>query len=225
MNKVSIVILNYNRWDLVHQLLMDIYQKCSFQLIEEVLVVNNGCTQDESFTGLNWWIRNKILPIRELRLEENQGFIGGFNAGLKAAKGDILIALSNDVRIYGDVVNEVSKLASLSLVGARLIDWDSGWNTFDDVTFPYLEGWFLAAHREVWKDLDYFDERYKPSDMEDVDLSSKAVSCSLSLVTIPEGSVVHMGAQTIGYSPEREAITIRNKEKFKEKWIPKKDNL
>src|SRR5512147_500306 len=107
MNKVSIVILNYNGWAMCHQLLMDIYLKCSKELIQEVIVVNNGCTQDESFTGLSWWINQKMLPVRELRLEENLHFIGGFNAGLKEAKGEIVVALSNDVRIHEDLVNLV----------------------------------------------------------------------------------------------------------------------
>jgi hypothetical protein len=31
--------------------------------------------------------------------------------------------------------------------------------------------------------------------------------------------VRHIGAQSIGYNPEREKITIRNKELFRKKWI------
>lgn len=228
MNKISIVILNYNRWDLVHQLLMDIYQKCTLPLLEEVLVVNNGCTQDESFTGLNWWINRKLLPIRELRLEENLHFIGGFNAGLKAAKGDILVALSNDVRIYKDLTSIIVAGLSIEnkmLIGGRMIDWNTGWNTFDGRIFPYLEGWLLATTKDDWKDLDYFDIRYSPNDMEDVDLSTTAFSkgYALAQITPDAGTVIqHLGAQTYTYSPEREAITIQNKEKFRQKWITKK---
>lgn len=221
MNKTSIVILNYDRWALVHQLLMDIYQKCSLELIEEVLVVNNGCKQDESFTGLNWWMGTKMLPIKELRLEENVGFIGGFNAGLKKAKGDILIAVSNDVRIHQDVVNWINGCGpkELLFIGGRLLDWNTGWNTFDGRTYPYLEGWLLAAHKDVWKSLNYFDERYCPNDMEDVDISTTAIDLGYSLVPLPEGYATHLGSQTYGYTPEREQITIRNKEKFRKKWI------
>lgn len=221
MNKVGIVILNYNGWAMVHQLLMDIYQKCSLPLIEEVLVVNNGCTEDASFTGLNWWIHTKTLPIRELRLEENLHFIGGFNAGLKEVKGDILVALSNDVRIYGDIVQFLYDLPTTDFVGGRYLDWDTGWNTFDGKIYPYLEGWLLAAHRWAWEGVGYFDERYKPNDMEDIDLSTKALSLDYSLITFPEGHAIHLGGQTYRFTPEREQTTIRNKEKFKAKWVTK----
>ena len=83
--KTSIVIPNYNRFDLVHQTLYDIYQHCV--PVEEVIVVNDGCTQPESFTGLEWWSQGVMLPVRALNLEENVGFLKASNAGMRDAKG------------------------------------------------------------------------------------------------------------------------------------------
>jgi len=34
-----------------------------------------------------------------------------------------------------------------------------------------------------------------------------------------DSKVEHLGGQTIGFNPEREAITIRNKEIFRKKYV------
>lgn len=220
MDKVSIVILNYDRWELVHSLLFDIYQHCT--LPDEVLVVNNGCTQEESFTGLKWWMRQEHLPVRELRIEENIGFLLGANEGLKEATGDIIILISNDVRVMGDIVLRIQHILkdnTDALVGGRLLDWDTGWNTFNGRIFPYIEGWLLATTSDMWKTVNYFDEQFAPNDMEDVDLSSKVIEWGGDLIALPEDITSHQSASTIGYNSEREKITNRNREKFKNKWL------
>jgi len=76
----------------------------------------------------------------------------------------------------------------------------------------------LSASKEVWESLGYFDERYAPCDMEDVDLSVTAAKKGLPLAIYPEGYVSHIGAQTISYGEEREAGTKINKKKLEEKW-------
>ena len=219
MNSFSFVILNYDRWDLVHQLLFDIYKNCS--VVSEVIVVNNGCTELESFSGLDWWKKSNMLPIKEVSIEENIGFLLGANTGLKKAKGDIICLLSNDIRIKDDIVTRINLQINTtynSFVGGRLLDFNTGWNTFGDRMFPYLEGWLLAARKESWEEFKYFDERYVPNDFEDVDISTTASKLGYMLVALPEESTYHAGAQSISYGSEREALTRRNKEKFRKKW-------
>jgi GT2 family glycosyltransferase len=60
---------------------------------------------------------------------------------------------------------------------------------------------------------------FAPNDMEDVDLSTKARKLGMTLCSYPEGYVSHLGGRTIGYGTEREEITKRNREKFREKWV------
>lgn len=217
--KFSFVIPNYNRYDLVHQTLFDIYKTCV--PVHEVIVVNDGCTEVESFTGIEWWKSTHMLPVRMLNLEENVGFLRASNAGLKKATGEIICLLSNDVRVQGDIVTRIEhSLRNCDcLVGGRLLDWDTGWNTFDRKIFPYVEGWLLATTSAIWSDVDYFDEQFAPHDMEDVDLSTKVIAWGGKLDALPEDITHHLGAQSIGYNPEREALTKRNKEKFRQKWM------
>jgi GT2 family glycosyltransferase len=226
MDKVSIVIPTYNKWALVHQTLFDIYNHCS--PVHEIIVVNDGCTEQDNFTGLEWWKRAGMLPIRELRLEQNVNFLRASNAGLKAATGDILVLLSNDVRVHKDVA--LMAIAGMSiqekiLLGGRVYNQSTGWNEFNGKIFPYVEGWLLITTKENWEELGYFDERYAPHDFEDVDLSTTAISkgYNLAQITPDNGEVVtHIGAQSIGYNSGREEITNKNREKFIEKWLTNK---
>ena len=220
-DKVSIVIPNYNRWDLTHILLFGLYQRCAS--IDEIIVVNDGCTQEESFSGLDWWKSTELLPVRELRLKKNVGFLKASNAGMKQATGDITILISNDVIVRGDIVLRIRHNIDMIpnvLVGGRLLDWNTGWNEFDGKIFPYLEGWLLAARSDLLEHIDYFDEQYAPHDFEDVDISTKVIEqVAGSLVALPEDITFHQSAQTIGYNPEREELTKQNREKFREKWL------
>ena len=212
----SIVIPVYNRWDLLHVLLYDIYKNCS--LVEEILIVND-CSPDPSVrNGLAWWKTTNMLPIEVIETPENLGFLRSANLGLKSAVEDKVILISTDVRVHKDIVEFMELSQPQYIVGGRLLDFDTGWNRINDTVFPYLEGWILGASKETWKTLGYFDERYAPCDFEDVDFSTQAIFWDYHLSTFPEGYVSHIGAQSISYGDEREAVTKKNKERFGEKW-------
>lgn len=213
----SFVIPTYNHYDLVHQVLFDIYKHCSH--VDEVIIMDDASPEPLS-DGLNWWMTNGLLNVRHIRMKENKGFLRNSNAGLKLATGDMICLLSNDVRIYGNV-SEFCLMHVNELVGGRLLYWDTGWNTFNGTVYPYLEGWLLASHRDNWEDLGYFDERYVPYDYEDVDLSTTAVSKGYKLLSLPEDYTSHIGAQSIQYGDEREKQTQINRKKFEAKWITK----
>jgi GT2 family glycosyltransferase len=218
--KVSIVIPAYNHYDLLHQLLYDLYRNCNS--VNEVVVVNDASTDEELFSGLNWWKGTGMLPIREIRAKENKGFLISANLGLKQATGDIKILISTDVRVYGDIVQAITlilKANPKSLVGGVVYTHDTGWNKFGKKIFPYVEGWMLATTNYGWEELGYLDRRYVPNDFEDVDLSTTALSLGYELIIVEPGSAVHTGGKSIGYSPEREALTRINQKKFEEKWI------
>jgi len=226
MKTFSFVIPTYNHYPLLHTTLYDIYQKCSRP--DEVIVVDDYSDDETYHAGLKWWKENGMLPIRHVRTKENYGFLKASNVGLKKAKGDIVCLMSNDVRLHGDILTQISRILSAenggTLVGGRMIDWDSGWNTFNGRTYKYLEGWLLATTNDAWRELGYFDTQFAPSDMEDVDLSATAFALGYDLIALPQDLTHHMGGQSIGFNPEREAITIQNKEKFRLKWTTTNSN-
>lgn len=223
MTSVSIVIPCYNHFDLLHQLLWDIYKNCS--LVEEVIVVDNGSEDKAVRDGLAWWSRSHMLPIETITLKENVGFLRAANIGLKAAVEDVVCLISNDVRITGDLVLMAQALPEIQnrndgkiLCGGVVYNDSTGWNEFDGKVFPYVEGWLLLAENSSWKELNYFDERFAPNDFEDVDLSTTAISLGYNLSQFNPPIATHFGGQTIGYGDEREKITTINKEKFRKKW-------
>lgn len=220
---VSIVIPCYNHSELVGQVLMDIYQNCS---ADEVLVVDDCSTNPQTKEIYGFWKRLQTFPLKTIELTENVGFLKASNIGMKAATGDIIALISNDVRINKDVVKIAKEIIKTPddkvLLGGRLLDYDTGWNTFDGKIHKYIEGWALIATKSGWEELGYFDERFAPWDYEDIDLSTTALSKGYEIRQFSpyHGDVLeHLGAKSIGYTDERRAITETHRELFRQKWI------
>lgn len=229
MSNVFIVIPHYNRWDMTHPRLWELY-KHDKEWVTEILVVDDCSTDDMTEGGLRWWKemgKKSNFHVRSISPETNQHFLRAANLGIrdirkKANPEDVIILLSNDVLNRVGFVKQVSELLSSPkrLVGGVLLNKDTGWNKFGGKIFPYLEGWLLAATADGWTELGGgFDERYSLSDFEDVDLSTTALSLGYELVPINHPGLQHLGGQSIGYSPEREENTLANRDKFREKWV------
>ena len=216
---VSIVIPYYNGWEMTHSLLYDLYRNDKDN-ITEVMLVDDASTDTACISGASFW--KKLLPVRIYRFEENVGFLRAANKGLEKATGDIKVLISNDVSIKQPFCQQVIKLLTdnpKQLIGNYFHVTDTGWNKFSDRIFPYLAGYFLGATADTWEYLEYFDERYAPSDYEDLDISTKALAGDVKLTSLNLPGIIHIGGQTIKYGAEREKQTYINKEKFKNKWI------
>lgn len=216
MMNVSFVIPCYNKFELTNHVLLDIY--ANSHSVDEVLVLDNGSKDNSTRLGLEYWMKTS-LNVRVASVDENIGFIGICNWGVPQATHENVVLISNDVRIESDLANEVrSKLKWDNILGGVLYRGSTGWNEFDGRIYPYLEGWLLAFKKKTWEDLGGFDEDFAPYDFEDVDLSTSAINMGYTLEQL-EGSYHHLAAGTIGYNDERLAITNRNREIFRSKWI------
>lgn len=205
---ISIIIPHFNKNELTNQLVLSLRKYCGKE--PEIIVFDDGSPDP---------YMNPLVTVTFVN--ENMGFLYASRAGLAIAKGDIKILMNNDVLVSGNfipLVEKQIKRSPLSLVGNELINYDSGWNTFNGKVFPYLAGYFLAASKEIWDDIS-FDTRFAPNDMEDIDLSTQAYSLGYPVIALNSSFIRHIGAQTLGYNPQREAITIKNKKKFEDKWV------
>lgn len=230
MSKVYVVIPHYNKWELTHARLNELHKYCK-NSVTEVLVVDNGSTDEGTQGGLGWWSKfpsTTEFKVRSLRIEENVGFLLASNAGIfdivsRCEPDDIIILLSNDVEVRTDFVSQVTDIISHapdSLVGGVLYTHDTGWNVFDGRLFPYIEGWLLAMNSTGWGKAEWgFDERFAPSDYEDIDLSTYMLTCGYDLVPLNNPGIHHIGGQSYGYTEERRKRTEENKKKFEAKWI------
>lgn len=101
---------------------------------DEVWIVDNGSRPP--------------LDFATLRLEQNEGFCGGCNAGLHAATTDVVVFLNNDVALTSaEWLDElIDPLEHGCLVGARIRS--DLHTTVDGKVIPYLDGWCLAGMRD-----------------------------------------------------------------------------
>lgn len=103
---VSILILTYNRSDLLQKCLSSVL-KSDYPNLEFIISDNESSEDIKSFV-------KKTYPRREIkvvRLKKNRGLTGGFNFGYKYCKGKYIMLLCNDTKIAKSCVLHLVKIA------------------------------------------------------------------------------------------------------------------
>ena len=221
--EVSIVIPFLGRWDLVHQRINEIYRFVSDPV--EIILVNDFSQDEIIDSSVAWWQQSKIHhTVTYVKNEKNLGFGGSMNKGCATANGDVLILLSNDVIVRGDLVKVLlPEIRDDALFGHTLYNGDTGWNvrTINGKRklFMYLSGHLLACKKyPTWQEIGGFDPIYGKFDVEDIDLSTTAIHIGYDLVPL-NFPVQHISGQTIRkLHPNREKFTLENLAKFDRKW-------
>lgn len=206
----SVVIPAAGDKGLLNALLMRLHTYCE-NSIDEIVVVDNG----------NHWPDQSAEKEKWLHLPQNIGFGPAVNFGVARSDGDIVCIISTDVEFSENfLVRATEILAEMPcVVGGKIWDTSTGWNNFGDRLFPYVEGWLIICERSAWNVIGGFDPNFYPYDFEDVDFSTSAQKIELDLVQLVCPTLHHLGGRTIGYNPEREAITKEHREVFKKKWV------
>ena len=96
---ISIIILNYNTFDLACQCIESIYEYTK-NVDFEIIIVDNASTMDESDKFLELFPKIKLV-----KNTENRGFAGGCNDGIKVAKGDTILLLNSDTKLLNDAIS------------------------------------------------------------------------------------------------------------------------
>lgn len=223
--RFSILLLVYNQPEHLRDRVRELRSALEARADTELLVLDNGSTNAavrvEAARVATDMMDFPLFVIS--RVTPNRGFHGGFNHLAKMAHGDVLIFLSSDAAVKGDIIGPLKAHYSIpgnegTIVAHRIVDWKAGWNQFGETVVPYPEGYFLAIPRDVWTAFGGFDGIYHPSDFEDVDLGMWAERTGTPFVALPSLPVVHQGAGTIGYSPDRFEHTVKMRALFASKW-------
>jgi len=226
--ELSIIIPMYGQWHLTDQLLKSLATNGMKK--HEIIISDDGSPDfNEVIRGVQKW--SITFPnIKHVRDDVNHGFGRAHNMGVEASNGELLILLSNDVKVTGNFIQEVDAVFRNSdnpdrvVAGGHVFTTDTGWNKHnirgESVLFPYVEGWLICCTRTLYDELEGFDERYLPIDCEDLDFSTMARQKGCELIGLNSSFLHHRLGGTIDkvFGSERRKITLEHVELFKEKW-------
>ncbi len=210
---VSLIVLNWNgRQHLEYclpSLLATDYPRY------EIVVVDNASTDDSVA-----FVRENFPSVQVIANERNLGFSAGMNVGLRAAQGEIMVLLNNDVEVRPDWLR--------ALVGAMLADETVGvagckvyypdgktlqhagatlnyplltshhygyqeedQGQYDEIrTVDYVTGAALALKREVLNKVGYLDEGFFLY-YDDPDLCFHARRAGYTVIYVPDAVILH----------------------------------
>jgi GT2 family glycosyltransferase len=217
----TVVIPNWNGRDLLEKYIPSIVTALAGNAANEILVVDNGSTDDSPE-----FLRTAFPQVTVLALPENLGFGGGSNAGFRAAKNDIVVLLNSDMRVAEDFLAPLLKGfedPEVFAVSCQIFFSDpgklreetgltQGWwqdgtlrvrhridDQVDDL-FPcfYGGGGSCAFDRHKFLELGGFDELLAPFYLEDTDLGYLAWKRGWKVLYQPRSVVFHEHRGTIG---------------------------
>lgn len=231
MKKVTIIIPNYNGLKFMEPCFETLNRQTTDDY--QVLVVDNGSTD-----GSVEWLKERKIPA--IFLEENTGFTGAVNVGLKTAKTPYVILLNNDTEVHEDFVAQmiraIEKSPSIFSVSCKMIQlyqkdlMDDAGDMYTVLGWAYQRGVgqsssgynkereiFSACaaaaiyRREVFETIGYFDEMHFAY-LEDMDVGYRAKIAGYHNRYCPEAVIYHAGSATSGskYNSFKVKLAARN---------------
>ncbi len=190
----------------------------------EVIVVDDGSPPEIAATLA------RVENLRVVRSAENRGFVAACNRGAAEGRGRWLALLNNDTVVGHGWIDRQRETAerfpAAGVVGAQLLSadgrlqeaggivWSDGsatnagrgahpeepaWAYAREV--DYCSGACLFLSRELFLQLDGFNEAFAPAYYEDVDLAFRLRECGLAVVYQPRARVFHFEGTTAGTDP------------------------
>ncbi|MCS6951459.1 MAG: glycosyltransferase [Bryobacterales bacterium] len=218
---VSIVIPTWNGRELLAKHLPSVIAAAGVNPDNEILVVDNASTD-----GTAEFLAAAFPQVRVVPLARNEGFGGASNAGVRAARHDIVVLLNNDMRVAPDFLAPLlegftdEQVFSVSCqiffsdpdkrreeTGLTQIWWQDGMlrvrHRRDDAVnrlFPcaYGGGGSCAFDRGKFLELGGFDPLFRPFYLEDNDLGYLAWKRGWKVLYQPASVVWHEHRGTIG---------------------------
>lgn len=136
---LSIVIVNWNAGDQLRACIESIaHASNGVSALRDVIVVDNAST-DDSLRGIDQY----EVSVRLIANAANQGFAAACNQGARDARGDYLLFLNPDTRLFSDSLTgplrfmEDPKNTAIGICGIRLVD-ETGNTSTCAARFPSL---------------------------------------------------------------------------------------
>ena len=228
---VTVVIPNYNGLKFMEPCMAALEKQTCKDF--EILVVDNG-----SSDGSVDWLRSHQYPT--IFLEENTGFSGAVNVGIKASKTPFVLLLNNDTEVEPDFIVEMIKAIRRSdqifAVSSKMVQMyhkelmDDAGDMYSVLGWAYQRGVgrsskgynrerevFSACagaaiyRRAVFEQIGYFDEMHFAY-LEDIDVCYRAKIFGWHNRYCPTAVVYHVGSGTSGskYNAFKVRLAARN---------------
>ncbi len=234
----SIVILSYNTMEKTRNCIESIYKNTNADDYE-IVVIDNASTDGsvEYLKGCN--------GIKLLLNEENKGFAGGCNQGIRMAeKNNDIWLLNSDTLIAknalfwlrmglyeeentgacGSVSNYSPNYQNINENHVRDIDYETvakKYNVYKSNAIEeknWLVGFSMLIKREALEKSGYLDEQFFPGNFEDNDLSYRLLEKGYKLKVCHNSFVFHYGNSSFNKTDKQAASLLENKQKFIDKW-------
>lgn len=127
MIELSVVIVSYNTKRLLEECLSSLYTSLeSSNLISqsEVIVVDNASIDKSAEI-----IKKQFPKVIMVKNSKNVGFGSANNQGIKIAKGEFILLLNSDTKLFKNTVNnsllEIKKRTDVGVLGGKLLNPDN----------------------------------------------------------------------------------------------------
>jgi N-acetylglucosaminyl-diphospho-decaprenol L-rhamnosyltransferase len=228
---LSIIVLNCNGAGWLPKCFESIGRQTIVNQIETIMV-DNQSTDNSVAVGREWLAK---LPCAAMvRLDVNQGFCGGNNAGARPARGRWLLFLNNDTWMEPDCMEKL--IAGTEKMGAAastplVLNYPD--NTFQDFGFYGFDLFGLASgsggatqtreifiaggcsyliRNDVFNQIGLFDAEYFIYS-DDTDLSWRVWVAGYKVAGIYEARLHHRGAAGVNPSGGIETVEFRTTDK------------
>ena len=237
--KTSIIILSYNNLNLTQNCIESIRKYTNKNNYELIVIDNNS---DEETVE---YLRNQDDLICIFN-QENKGFAGGCNQGMKIASGDNVLLLNNDTIVtpnwldnlltalysdddigaVGPITNYCSNYQQVSLPVNPQMDNDEFFKNFNKSDKNKWEerlrliGFCLLIKKEVVQKIGYLDELFALGNYEDDDYCLRIRKIGYRLLLCKDTFIFHVGSASFSKLKLEKfnKILEENREKFINKW-------
>lgn len=209
MLKVSVVIPTFNRADLLARTIDKITQQTLPDNLYEVLVIDNEST-DQTHAVLEQ--KSRIYRNLKVFSQSKRGAAATRNVGIRAARGDIILFIDDDIQSEPNLVETHWKYhqdhPNSSIIGALITPWDNSKEAFlrylrdrgifnaysiacGKMDFSYYHTGNVSTARTTLLDVGAFNEQFEIYGMEDIELGYRLEKHGSRMVHGPEAKAMH----------------------------------